>query len=241
MLKNSSAGVCVFCAVMIFLCCRADDCAAGFRLDDPGLAAGETIMYINTSGSVAEQVEERVELQNRNGSQVYVITSKSPKLTTTVTIDKKSMQALSVRMLRTCGDAVVESSTQVSGRAENTSDAVITIPHFTALKYLLRGYPFEKREKIKIDYYGNENKTFIMSVAYKKKEKVALPDGKQVECYRLDVGIEGFWGTLLPKLKLWYAVEPPHAVVKAHGPTGPPGSPDYELVMTGYKQPAAGP
>ena len=239
MLKNKLLFILV--AAVAGVCCRAESCFGGFRLNDPGIEAGETITYANTIDSIAGQVRERVDLQNKDGSQVYVVTSESEKLTTTVTIDKNSMKALSVLMLRNCGDAVVESSTKVSGRAENTSDDAVRIPHFMALKYLLRGYPFEKREKLRIDYYGNEKTTFIMSATFKKKEKVTLPGSKQVECYRLVVGIEGFWGTLLPKLKLWYAVEPPHALVKAHGPTGPPGSPDYELVMTEYRRSGVSP
>ena len=227
----------VFLAVMAICCCRAEYCFGGFRFDDPGLEAGETTTYVSTSNNIAEQVIDRVELQNGDNGQVYVFTSQAPKLTATVAIDKKSMKVLSVRLVRNCGDAVVESSTKVSGPAENTADDAVRIPHFSALKYLLRGYPFEKRAKIRIDFYGNEKSSFIMSAWYAKKEKVTLPDGKQVECHRLDVGIEGFWGTLLPKLKLWYAVEPPHMLIKAYGPTGPTGYPDYELVMTGYKRP----
>ena len=205
---------------------------SGLCFLDPGIPHGETVTYESKSNGGVKTIKETAFVVSDGITQVYEIRSYSPTLDAVIKINKQNMSILSLHLIRKYPDATIDSTLTMVSQAENSKEDEIKIPHFLVLKYLLRGFPFGERKKMKINYYGEErSKNFLMSAKYKKQESIKVK-GKTINCYKLEFGLDGFWGTFLPELEFWYSVEPPHYLVKYEGVMGSPGAPESNVVLT---------
>ncbi len=198
---------------------------AGFGFRDPQIPDGEQTTYeCRKKGSIT-LINESVAVKREGQNDFYEIYSQSPELDATIQIHKDTMTILSVDMLKRFEDATINSTLKMLDEKSNLKTDEIKLPHFIVLKYLLRGYPFDNPLKLTIGYYGDPTeKKFSMSVRYKKKELVKIKD-KTFNCHKLEFGLDGVLGTILPELEMWYSVEPPHYLVRYEGIEGLPGSP----------------
>jgi hypothetical protein len=207
---------------------------AGFQFLDPDIPDGERATYNLQCEGKAVEVRETTVVERVEEKERYEIRSYSEPLDRTMRIDKETMSILSVHTVRKFPDATLDSTLRVVDAKENEKDDEIKVADFSVLKYLLRGYPFGKREKLKISYHGEEGgRKYTMVVAYKKRETLKV-DGQAIECHRLEFGLHSFLGKFLPKLKLWYSAGAPHYLVRYEGPEGPPGTPDCLMELLEY-------
>lgn len=204
-------------------------------LVDPNIPDGEKALYSCKIAGNQFDVETSVKIKKAGGRDIYEITSLSKRQDKTIQLDKKTMALISVHTLRKYPDATLESHLNVVREKQTFKDGEIKIADFNILMYIMRGYPFGKLNSLKIGYYGEGNeKSYTMTLSYKGIEKVTIKDSTY-ECHKLDFGMSSFIGTFLPKLNLWYSVEPPHCLVKYEGPEGPPGTPKRTLEMVKYE------
>ena len=201
---------------------------------DPNIPHGETITYTSRTGDTLTTIVEDVVIKRNGDRETYEITSRSESLDRTVVLVKETMTLLSVHTVRKYQEATLDSQLTVLDEKLYFKQDEVKLADFSALMYVFRGFPFNKLKKLKIGRYGDKKKgKFSFNVKYKKIEKVKV-NQRTVECYKLELGMDGFWGTFFPKTNMWYSVAPPHYLVRYEGPSGPPGSPKREMELATY-------
>ena len=201
---------------------------------DPNIPHGETITYTSRTGDTLTTILEDVVIKRDGDRETYEITSRSESLDRTVVLVKETMTLLSVHTVRKYQEATLDSQLTVLDEKLYFKQDEVKLADFSALMYVFRGFPFNKLKKLKIGRYGDKKKgKFSFNVKYKKIEKVKV-NQRTVECYKLELGMDGFWGTFFPKTNMWYSVAPPHYLVRYEGPSGPPGSPKREMELATY-------
>ena len=201
---------------------------------DPNIPDGETTTYMSRTGDATMTVVEVVTVKHDGVREVYQIDSRSDSLDRTLILDKATMAILSVHTVRKFPEVTLDSKLTVLNEQSSPEEGVIKLADFAVLTYLFRGFPFSQRDKLKIGFYGEERgRTFSFKAHYKKRESLTVGQ-KRVECYKIEFGMDGFWGTFLPDMNAWYSVEPPHYLVRYQGLVGPPGSPKRDLELLTY-------
>ena len=201
---------------------------------DPAIPNGETTTYTSRIGDKTMTVAEVVTVKQDGPREVYEITSRSDSLDRTLTLDKETMAILSVHTVRKFPEVTLDSKLQVLNEKPFVEEGEVKLADFAVITYIFRGFPFTKQEKLKIGFYGEEReRKFAFSADYKKKEQVTVGQ-KTVECHKIEFGLDGFWGTFLPKMNAWYSVDPPHYLVRYQGLVGPPGSPKRNAELLTY-------
>lgn len=229
------ARLCSVCGILFFLTCTT--ARAGFQFLDPAIPHGERITYRSESEGQTTIMEETIVQLREDGGLFYEVTSRSPALDTIIRIDRKDMTVFSVHTIQKYDTATLDSKLIIRDLQPNVSDDAITVPHFVALTHLLRGYPFESKKKLQISYYGGSAKNkFTLCVRYKNRERININD-TEIECYKLEFGLDGFLSAVLPELELWYTVTPPHYLIRYKGPEGPPGTPVRLIELIDYQLP----
>ena len=224
-----------FVGLLLLLTCNVG--WAGFQFNDPEIPNGERITYRSQSEDQTMIMEEQIVHIQEGEILFYEVTSRSPILDTIIRIKRKDMSVFSVHTIQKYDTATLDSKLIIKDPQPNTRDDAIKVPHFVALTHLLRGFPFESKNKIRISYYGGSKKIkFNLCVRNKDQERIKI-NGREIECYKLEFGIDGFLATILPELELWYTVKPPHYMVRYKGPEGPPGTPERFIEMIDYKVP----
>jgi len=209
---------------------------AGFQFLDPDIPDNETILYRSTSEGKTITIKEQVRHIIEENNNIYEIVSLSPALDTYIRINRKDMTVISVHTFQKYEGATLDSKLIVKDEKPNMENNAIRIPHFVVLSHLLRGFPFESKKKLQINYYGGSSgKKFKLCVKNKHRDIINVM-GKEVECYKLEFGLAGFLWAVLPELELWYSVEPPHYMVKYKGPEGPPGTPKRFIEIIEYQK-----
>ena len=204
---------------------------------DPDIPNGETITYASRVGEKLLTVVEKVVIKREGGKELYEITSCSNPLDKTIVLEKGTMAIVSVHTVRKYPEVTLESHLKVIDEKEQFGTDAIKLADFTIMNYLFRGFPFEKREKLKIGSYREEQKDDSpLNVACKKQEKIEI-NGRTIECYKLELGMDGFWGRFFPKTNMWYSVESPHYLVRYKGQSGRPGSPKRVVELESYTVP----
>ncbi|MEI6126932.1 MAG: hypothetical protein WCQ99_10325, partial [Pseudomonadota bacterium] len=210
-----------------------------FSFLDPEIPDNERLIYRSQTDGLASMIQEHVLIKKEGNREMYEITSSSPTLDLVMRIAKQTMAVQSVEMVKKFNDVTLTSRIDAVGEKPNTSNDEVKLIHYSTFKFLMRGFPFEKYKKIKISYYGdNPKKKFTMTVTCLKKEKLHI-NNTTVECHKLEFGLDGFWSTFLPRLQLWYSVDPPHYLVRQEGPGGPPGSLESTVELVERTVPAS--
>ena len=201
---------------------------------DPAIPNGETTTYTSRVGDKTITVVEVVAVKHDGVREVYEITSRSDTLDRILTLDKETMAILSVHTIRKFPDVTLDSKLKVLNEKPPTKEGEVKLADFAVITYLFRGFPFTQRKKLKIGFYGEDRgRKFAFSAQYKKIEDVTVGQ-KTVECHKIEFGLDGFWGTFLPKMNAWYSVDPPHYLVRYQGLVGPPGSPKRDVELLTY-------
>ena len=201
---------------------------------DPAIPNGETATYTSRIGDKTMTVVEVVTVKNDGVKEMYEIISRSDSLDRILTLDKQTMSIISVHTIRKFPEVTLDSKLKVLNEKPFEKEGEVKIADFAVISYLFRGFPFTKREKLKIGFYGEaQGRKFAFSAHYKDKEDVTV-NQKTVECYKIEFGLDGFWGTFFPKMNAWYSVAPPHYLVRYQGLVGPPGSPKRDVELLTY-------
>ena len=141
-------------------------------------------------------------------------------------------------------------SGKVIGRAFfDLTDPVLQYPPFlvhpATLDLVFRTFEYKTGNRRKFDLWLGPNAILSMETRVGKIEEVALPGGKKMKCYRLEmkpdlaedfgVFVSKLLSPLLPDYTFWINAKAPHYVVKYRGPMGqvsPMGAPTetHELI-----------
>jgi len=234
--------ICVRTGIAALLaCCFSTPCPAS-PFKDPGIPDGETITYTTRVDDAPTTVVETVRItRSEAGRENYEITSLSPAMDRVLTLDKETMRIQAIHTVRKFPRATLDSRLQVKNEEPLSGKDEVTLADFSALTYIFRGFLFDELDSVKIGFYGEgRQRTFGFSASNRKKETISVHQ-KTIECYKVEFGLEGFWGTFLPKMNAWYSVEPPHYMVRYQGLSGPPGSPRRDMEVESYEVKMPGP
>lgn len=205
---------------------------------DPGIPNGETITYVSRTGDDTTTVVEEVTIKKDGEKNLYEITSTSKRLDRKIQLLKENMSIVSIHTVRKFQAVTLDSTLKVIEEKPDLDSGETKLADFSVLTYILRGFPFDKLETLKIGYYGEQKKnSYSMRVNCKGKEKIKVQSGV-IDCYKLEFSMDGFWGTFLPKMNAWYTIEAPHYLVYYEGPDGPPGTPRRVMEMIQYRKPS---
>ena len=201
---------------------------------NPDIPNGETVTYTTTIGDKSFSVVEHVSIISDGERKLYQIISLSDSIDRKLVLDKETMAIISVHTIRKYPEVTLDSKLKVKDERPALDDDEVKLADFAVMTYVFRGFPFTKRDNLKIGFYGAEQKRkFSFKANYKKKETVTVNE-KSIECHKLEFGLDGFWGTFFPKMNVWYSVDPPHYLVRYKGLVGPPGSPKRDMQLLNY-------
>lgn len=207
---------------------------AEIPLIDPNIPHGETITYTSRTDDRLITVVENVIIKKDGGRELYEITSRSEPLDRTLILVKENMSIVSVHTVRKFPEVTLDSTLNVLNEKAHSEKNEIKLADFAVMTYIFRGFPFGKVKKLKIRYYGEERKKkFSFSAKYKDIDNIETDQGT-IACHKLEFGMDGFLGTFLSKMNVWYSVDPPHYLVRYNGLVGPPGSPKREMELVHY-------
>jgi hypothetical protein len=207
---------------------------AEIPLIDPNIPHGETITSTSRTDDRSMTVVENVIIKKDGERELYEITSRSESLDRTLILAKENMSIVSVHTVRKFPEVTLDSKLNVMNEKAHFEKNEIKLADFAVMTYIFRGFPFGKDKTIKIRYYGEERKKkFSFSAKYKDIDNIETDQGT-IACHKLEFGMDGFWGTFLPKMNVWYSVAPPHYLVRYNGLVGPPGSPKREMELLRY-------
>lgn len=201
---------------------------------DPKIPDGETITYTTKIGDKSFSVVEKVSIISDGDRKLYEIISLSDSIDRKLLLDKATMAIVSVHTLRKYPEVTLDSKLKVKDEKPGLEDNEVKLADFAVMTYVFRGFPFTKRDNLKIGFYGAEQRRkFSFKASYKNKEVVTV-NNIPIECHKLEFGLEGFWGAFFPKMNVWYSVDPPHYLVQYKGLVGPPGSPKRDMQLSKY-------
>jgi hypothetical protein len=198
---------------------------------DPYIPDGETITYTVTTGDETYPLVQHTVLVKEQGKELYEIRTETKTEDTIIRIDRKTMAVVYSRTKRKNPEYTIERETTILENRIMTEPGEITLVDFSGIQQILRGFPFKKEESLTLRFAGSNN--FTMSIKIKKETTIKTDVG-EIRCYEVELGLNGFWGSFVPKTHLWYSVNPPHYLVQYKGQEGPPGSPKIFAVLTGY-------
>lgn len=212
---------------LFFFLAACSSCFAQPALVDPGMPDGEKIIYSSDmEGNRKIDITEEVSVKMDSGREIYEIISRSEFEDKKIRLVKATMAVLSIQSVRKFPGAVLESSSDFSLK----KDGETRVSDFSTLRHVLRGFPFEKTKLVKMSMFGRQGEqAYAVIVKFVKKEKVKARSGG-VECFKLELGMDGFWAGFFPKMYAWYSVSPPHYLVKFESSAIPqPGKRVIEL------------
>jgi len=229
---------CILCCTVISIFISQETVYAASLLSDPLIPDGEKITYALRRGDENSTVVEEVRVKKEGEKFIYEITSASKFLDRKIQLLKETMAISSIHTIRKFPSVTIDSTLTVVDERKEPEGEEMKLVDFSVLSYVLRGFPFMKLEKLKIGYFGEQSKnSYSMSVKFKGQEKVTVKNGT-FDCYKLEFGMDGFFGTFLSKMNAWYSVEAPHYLVYYEGPDGPPGTPKRIMEMVQYTKPS---
>ncbi|MFH2033927.1 MAG: hypothetical protein ABIJ26_04390 [Candidatus Margulisiibacteriota bacterium] len=107
-----------------------------------------------------------------------------------------------------------------------------------ALGTCIRNFPFEEGRDVKFTLLASGPQVFKITMKNLGKETVITHDGKQIECYKLqmvpDLGALALVGAFIPKTYFWYEAASPHRFVRYEGLDGGLGTPYMVYEVSSY-------
>ena len=224
----------VLCITFYFMYAPFDALSAETPFVDPNIPNGETVTYTTTIGDKPFSVVEKVSIISDGERKLYEIISLSDSIDRELVLDKETMAIVSVHTLRKYPEVTLDSKLKVKDERPVLEDSEVKLADFAVMSYVFRGFPFTKLDELKIGFYGAEQKRKFSFKANNTGKETLTVNDKSIECYKLEFGLDGFWGTFFPKMNVWYSVTPPHYLVRYKGLVGPPGSPKRDMQLLNY-------
>lgn len=191
-------------------------------LSDPGIKSGEVLTYTVTVGQDISKLEVKTDIKTIEGQSFYLMKTIDKNEEVEMLFRKVDFQLTSIHVNQKQNNSKVERQI-VLKEEKKLKGNEIGLLDFRGLMYALRAVPFKNMEELYIHVYATEN-NFPTSIKYVGEEKLIV-DGISMNCYKIQLNIDGFWGKLFPKLTYWYNVAQPHYLVRYEGSSGGPGTP----------------
>ncbi len=199
---------------------------------NPGLPQIERSVYIRTDGGAATTISTVLEYKKgENNTNLLEYRSYSSDQDIFVTFNATTLEAFYSESWDRRGGNLVHSKNELLKNNAHPEGDELLITDMYGFTVTLRGFPWEQQNSAKLVFLRNRG-GFSMELKVKGKEKLSV-QGKSYECWKIQIGMNGFIGTIFPKSYYWYTVTPPHFLVKSEE-AGMPGKSKVILELQSY-------
>ncbi len=194
-------------------------------LVDPQIPDGESLRYRIIEDDEISYSTQKI-FQEDNGLElIYSVYTKSDTQDLNLLIRKSGLLPYKSRVVNRMNGAEYSTETVIQKMPEFSAD-YIAIIGFEDLVHVLRGFPFEKGNKLKMMTLGQnqDEEIFSMEIHYQKSETLKI-DGVSYQTHKLQLvpqisGILNLMAGMFPKTFFWYSKERPHMLIRYEGSSG---------------------
>ena len=208
-------------------------------LRDPKIPHNERTTYSEIVGDKKTFSSSQVKIKYHGQKQLYEITDYSPNSEVTLTISSDNLTTKNINEITTNKGFRIATTTSITGTGNSTEKEIESLA-IRDLAHILRGFPFDLKDTIPINFVSSESdgSSFSLGVRNVAKETLKIKS-HSIKTYKLELiasapGIMGMFIGMAPKTFFWYSVSRPHYLVKYEGSSGGPGSPIRTLQITNY-------
>jgi hypothetical protein len=193
----------------------------------------ETIVYSRKVGDRIDRVETSLRLVLSQGGSYYEAHSSSKDQDSLFRMDAETFFANYVETTSRDEEATIKRITSIEENRMSPKEGEILVSGLESLPYALRAFPWGKQQKAKISFPGSRRQgDYRFDFVVSGKESVEA-GGTKIECWKAQISMGGFLGSLVGKSSYWFSAESPHYLVKSESP-GAMGSPATTLELLSY-------
>jgi hypothetical protein len=204
-------------------------------IQNPSLPAEEIAVYTEKVGDDTWTVTQGLSLRTEKGDSWYEFTSRSPESDVSMRLDPVTLFPRSSEVITHSGDSVIRRTTEILKATPHPRADELIIGDYNSLPVVLRGLPWGTFTSVNLVTLGSSGRgqQFSLQLTVVGKETVSA-GGKSYECWKVQLGLGGFFGAFIGKSYYWFLADAPHFLVKSEGPSGGPGSPMQKTELQTY-------
>jgi hypothetical protein len=195
--------------------------------------AEELFVYARTIGDKQDEVEIKTRPVSVDGASYIEMTTRSSDQEGLFRLDPETLFAVYSDITIRSKDATIRRITSVVENRYRPKEGEILVSSADTLGQALRLFSWDKGKKAKLVFLGSSGSNFSFELSVSGKETLKV-GGRDVECWKAQVGLSGIFGSLFGKSSLWFSTESPSYLVKSEGPSGGPGSPNSVMELQSY-------
>jgi hypothetical protein len=130
---------------------------------------------------------------------------------------------------------VIRRTTEILKSTPHPKANELVIGDFNSLPVTLRGLPwgtFSSVNLVTLEAPGR-GMPFTLKLTVVGRESINA-GGRTYDCWKVQLGMGGFLGSLMGKSSYWYSANVPHFLVRSESPSGFPGSPLQKWELQSY-------
>ena len=222
-------------SMMLGFLAVAGGLSAQVILVNPGIPDNEKIIYQSSAAGVVGQTSYATALVSEGGRTYYEVHTKASDSEVISRLDSRNLSGFWSDQTEKSATSTIRRTTEIISNTAVSKADELQLSDLNSLLTALRGFPWDKTKYAKLVFVGAANYMGGMNLELNVlgKETVKIPAGTW-ECYKMQMGLNGILGGLVPKSNFWYAVKSPHVLIRYEGATGP-GSPVRVLELRSYE------
>ena len=127
--------------------------------------------------------------------------------------------------------STIHRSTEIVEQNKPVDDGELLLCDGNGLDVSLRGFPWDRHDEAILVFLNSSDK-FQFKMKVEGRETLRINDVSYT-CYKVQLALGGFIGSLFPKSYFWYSVDSPHILVRAEA-AGMMGDDSYEMELVSY-------
>ncbi|WP_304241200.1 hypothetical protein [Gracilinema caldarium] len=193
-------------------------------------------MYSRKIGNKQDELIYTSRFVNEEKGSYFELSSSAPDQKALYRIDAASLLATYTDVTTYGEDATVNRVSRLLETRYKAKEGELLVSSTDTLGQSLRLFPWGKQQKAKIIFIGTGASVggFTFELTVTGKEKLTIM-GREVECWKAQLGLSGIFGSLVGKTSLWFLASYPYYMVKSEGVSGPPGTPKSSLELIRYE------
>jgi hypothetical protein len=205
-------------------------------LENPGIPARETVVYAERTGERTGTIRQQLVLRTEAERSWYEVQYSTAETDVSYRVDSRTMGGFYAEVLDRTNGSLVRRVTEVLASSPAAGKDELVLGDINSYLTSLRGFPFARTKQAKVVFAGSPAAAggFSLELAVQGRETIRT-GGVSRECWKLQFGMSGFLGNLVPKSLYWYEVKEPHCLVRFEGSRGGPGSPTTILELQSYE------
>ncbi len=199
---------------------------------NPGFPGRETSIYREVSGKQTTTITTSLQSVTRGGTRWLEYHSQSNTREVTVKMDPDTLNGFYSEIWDRQNGSIVHSTNELVENKVQPGPDELLVTDMYCFTVTLRGFPWGQKDSAQLVFLRSRG-SIAMEMKIKGKETLHI-QGETYRCWKVQIGMGGFIGTILPKSYYWYSVQPPHYLVRSEE-SGMPGKPKNVLELQSYR------